>query len=175
MSGRRDRCRDHERQKGVQMDYKVRPAEIGDVREIAEMIGEIEEYFGATDVQPLDTRVTQTEQALFADPPVSYALVAEGPEGHLAGLATYSYLWPGSGTEHNLYLKELFVREDSRRGGVASQMIRMIQSIAAARPGCTRVEWTTEQGNEAGRAFYQALGIPENPGKIRYWIDLASS
>jgi len=46
--------------------------------------------------------------ALFADPPLARALLAW--DGHvLAGLASYSFLWPADGLSAGLYLKELYV------------------------------------------------------------------
>ena len=41
----------------------------------------------------------------------------------------------------------------------------------AARLGCSRVEWTTDAGNAAARAFYARLGVPEYPWKVFYRIE----
>jgi ribosomal protein S18 acetylase RimI-like enzyme len=49
--------------------------------------------------------------------------------------------------------------------------MRDIQIIAAARSGCSRVEWMTDRDNEDARAFYRKLGFEEFEGKVNYRID----
>ena len=44
----------------------------------------------------------------------------------------------------------------------------------AARRGCSRVEWTTDVGNAAARAFYAGLGLPEYPSKVFYRVETPS-
>ena len=41
----------------------------------------------------------------------------------------------------------------------------------AAGCGCSRVEWTTDVGNAAARAFYARLGVPEYPSKVFYRVE----
>lgn len=45
-----------------------------------------------------------------------------------------------------------------------------LYEIAAAR-GCSRVEWTTDTGNPAAQAFYEALGVKPKASKIFYRAD----
>ncbi|WP_431953469.1 cyclophane-containing RiPP N-acetyltransferase HaaN [Actinacidiphila sp. bgisy167] len=146
----------------------IRPAEKRDVPAVAQLIEEIEQFYGSTDIQPLDERLTQVEEALFGTPPLAYALIAEDHDGALAGLAAYSFLWPAAGATHSLYLKELYVRDAHRRHGLGQQLMNELRTIAAAHPGCSRIEWTTDTTNPAARAFYKALGFDEYDGKILY-------
>lgn len=150
-------------------DLVIRPAVPADVTDIAIMIEEIERYYGSTEIQPLDERVTQVEQALFGNPPLATALLAEAG-GALVGIAAYSFLWPAAGSTHSLYLKELYVRPDGRRHGTGTRLMTELQTIAANRPGCSRIEWTTDHDNPTARAFYRALGFEEFTGKIMYRI-----
>jgi hypothetical protein len=46
-----------------------------------------------------------------------------------------------------------------------------LRDIAAARPGCSRVEWMTDRDNPIARSFYQTLGLAEFDGKIVYRVD----
>lgn len=131
------------------------------------MIGEIERYYGATEVQPLEQRVEQVEQALFGSPPLADVLLAQdGAE--IIGLAAYSFLWPAVGTTHSLYLKELYVRAGNRRTGTGARLLDELRAIAEARPGCSRIEWTTDRDNKAAMEFYHALGHRELSSKIMY-------
>ncbi|QSB17463.1 GNAT family N-acetyltransferase [Natronosporangium hydrolyticum] len=129
----------------------------------------MERYYGATEVQALAERVVQTEQALFGSTPLASVLLAE-VDSQLVGLAAYSFLWPAAGSTHSLYLKELYVRQSSRRSGVGARLMAEIRAIAAARPGCSRVEWTADRDNPTSVSFYRALGYEEFHGKVMYRI-----
>jgi ribosomal protein S18 acetylase RimI-like enzyme len=145
----------------------IRVAGPGDLEAIAGLVEEIERYYGATAIQPFDQRVAQIDQTLFGSPPLANVLLAEdGAE--IVGLAAYSFLWPAAGTTHSLYLKELYVRADGRRTGTGSRLLAEVLSIAKARPGCSRVEWTADRDNAVAIAFYQALGHQKLDGKIVY-------
>lgn len=145
----------------------IRDAGRGDVEAIAELIGELERYYGATDIQPPRQRLAQVEQALFGSPPLANVLLADNGAG-IVGFAAYSFLWPAAGTTHSLYLKELYVRAGDRRTGVGSRLLAEILAIAEARPGCSRVEWTADRDNEGAAAFYHRLGYEELGSKIMY-------
>ncbi len=151
----------------------VRHAEPSDAKAIAAMIEEIERYYGSTTIQPFDERLSQVESALFGTPPLAYCVIALA-DGEIVGLAAYSFLWPAAGSTHSLFLKELYVRPDGRRLGTGTRLMRELQAIGAARPGCSRVEWMTDRDNEGARAFYRNLGFEEFQGKVNYRVDRAA-
>ncbi|MER7932085.1 MULTISPECIES: cyclophane-containing RiPP N-acetyltransferase HaaN [unclassified Streptomyces] len=155
------------------MTVTIRPAEKRDVPALAELIEEIERYYGAadTDIQPIDERRLQVEEALFGAPPLASALLVEDEAGDIVGLAAYSYLWPAAGSSHSLFLKELYVRGTLRRQGIGARLMGELRSLAAARPGCSRVEWMADRDNPGAPAFYEALGFTESDGKIVYRVD----
>ncbi|GAA1044808.1 cyclophane-containing RiPP N-acetyltransferase HaaN [Streptomyces murinus] len=155
------------------MTATIRPAEKRDVPALAELIEEIERFYGAadTDIQPLDERLAQVEEALFGSPPLAAALLVEDDAGDLAGLAAYSFLWPAAGSSHSLFLKELYVRDSLRRAGIGARLMEELRALAAARPGCSRLEWMTDRDNPGARAFYRSLGFAEYEGKIVYRVD----
>ncbi|WP_406437651.1 GNAT family N-acetyltransferase [Streptomyces sp. NBC_00631] len=155
------------------MTVTIRPAEKRDVPALAELIEEIERYYGAadTDIQPIDERRLQVEEALFGAPPLASALLVEDEAGDIVGLAAYSYLWPAAGSSHSLFLKELYVRGTLRRQGIGARLMGELRALAAARPGCSRVEWMADRDNPGAPAFYEALGFSESEGKIVYRVD----
>ncbi|KUO18429.1 cyclophane-containing RiPP N-acetyltransferase HaaN [Streptomyces dysideae] len=153
------------------MSATIRPAEKRDAVALAELIEEIERFYGSTDVQPFEERQSQVEEALFGSPPLASALVVEDENGDLVGLAAYAFLWPAAGSSHSLFLKELYVRDTLRRQGVGAQLMSELRAVAAARPGCSRVEWMTDRANPGARAFYKSLGFAEFDGKIVYRVD----
>ncbi|WP_031053326.1 cyclophane-containing RiPP N-acetyltransferase HaaN [Streptomyces sp. NRRL F-5702] len=153
------------------MTVTIRPAGRSDIEALAELIGEIERFYGSTKIQPLEERRSQVGEALFGSPPLAFALLVEDEAGALVGLAAYSFLWPAAGSSHSLFLKELYVRDTLRRQGVGARLMGELRALAAARPGCSRVEWMTDRDNSGARAFYKSLGFTEFDGKIVYRVD----
>ncbi|MFI1162251.1 cyclophane-containing RiPP N-acetyltransferase HaaN [Streptomyces sp. NPDC020801] len=153
------------------MSVTIRPADKRDIGAVAELIEEIERFYGSTDIQPLEERRSQVEEALFGSPPLASALLVEDRNGDIVGVAAYSFLWPAAGSSHSLFLKELYVRDTLRRQGVGARLMEELRSLAAARPGCSRVEWMTDRDNPSARAFYKSLGFAEFDGKIVYRVD----
>ncbi|MEV5508801.1 GNAT family N-acetyltransferase [Streptomyces orinoci] len=140
-----------------------------DADTIAALISEIETYYGGeeTPVEPDHIRAW-----LFSDRPVATVLLARD-NGQILGMASYSFLWPAAGADASLFLKELFVRENARRRGVATALMARVRE-AAAQAGCSRVEWTADADNPAALAFYQALGAQPHHSKTFYRIEQAN-
>ena len=145
----------------------VSPAEPDDVAAIAGLLEDLNRFYGVPESGPPDRRRGQVAETLFGEPPSAYALLARDGD-HLAGLAAYSFLWPSVGPTRLLYMKELYVPEAYRRHGVGKLLMRAIFETAAGL-GCVRVEWTTDPGNTAARAFYEELGVPVHP-KVFYRV-----
>ena len=152
------------------MSVTIRPAEKRDASAVADLIEEIERFYGSTEVQPVEERRAQVEAALFGSPPLASALLVEDETGAIVGLAAYSFLWPAAGSTHSLFLKELYVRDTLRRQGVGARLMDELRAVATARPGCSRIEWMTDRDNPNARAFYKSLGFAESAGKIVYRV-----
>ncbi|MEV5602957.1 GNAT family N-acetyltransferase [Streptomyces sp. NPDC052299] len=152
------------------MTVTIRPAHQDDIPRLADLIEEIERFYGATEIQPLTERRSQIEAALFAPAPLAHALVADPGDGPLAGMAAYSFLWPARGTTHALFLKELYVTEPWRGSGLGARLMGELRGVAAAREGCSRVEWMADMDNPGARKFYGALGFEVVEGKVVYRV-----
>ena len=147
----------------------VSPAEPRDAAAIAALLEELGRYYGATEPESLDRRITQINEAIFGRPPAAYVLLARDGR-QVAGLAAYSFLWPAVGTTRSLYLKELYVPDAYRRQGIGRLLLRAVFETAAGL-GCSRVEWTTDAGNTGAQAFYARLGLPNHPVKVFYRVE----
>ena len=147
----------------------VTSASAGDAEAIALLAEEMDRFYGATDVESLDLRVRQINEALFTAQPSAYALLA-WQDDRLIGFAAYSFLWPAVGLTRSVFLKELYVLEAFRRAGVGKQLMDALSEVAA-KNDCSRVEWQTETTNEAARSFYTGLGVQELDGKVFYRLE----
>jgi GNAT superfamily N-acetyltransferase len=143
-------------------------AEPGDENAIAGLCAELDEHYGDMPQGSPGERSAQVRAALFADPPAARALLAWDGTA-LAGLASYSLLWPAAGLSSSLYLKELYVAGAYRRTGTGKLLMGRLHSIAAAN-GCSRVEWTTDARNTGAQAFYKELGAKPLTSKIFYRV-----
>ena len=142
------------------------PARPDDVEAIAGLMCEMEKFYGGEVTEPLEEQAAQISAVLFGEHPSAYALVAwDGDEA--VGFASYSFLWPAAGFTRSLYLKELYVAEAHRHGGIGGVFMDALHATAR-REGCSRVEWTTDTSNEAARRFYASLGFEENASKVFY-------
>jgi GNAT superfamily N-acetyltransferase len=148
----------------------VRPARREDVEAIASLLGELDQFYGAGQIEPLAERMAGTESALFTSPQAASALLA-WTGSSLSGLATYSFLWPAAGVTRSLYLKELYVAAANRRDGVGTRLMNEILSVAREQ-NCSRVEWTTETDNVAARQFYSTFSASLQDGKVLFRVAL---
>lgn len=144
----------------------VRRAERQDLEALVDLLGELDRFYGDASTESHVERLAGVEAALFAPPPAAYALLAWAGSS-LAGFAAYSFLWPAAGVSRSLYLKELYVAEHSRRQGVGRLLMEEIIRIARVHR-CSRVEWTTEEGNLAARRFYSAIEAVKLEDKLFY-------
>ena len=147
---------------------KIAPATPDHVDALVELLEEMDRYYGATEVDPMELRTHQVQQALFTDPRAAFALLA-WRDGQLVGVASYSFLWPAVGLTRSLYLKELYVAEAAQRQGVGTALMKALFALAAEH-GCSRVEWTTDRDNAGAQQFYKGLGQSELPTKLFYRV-----
>ncbi|URW74614.1 GNAT family N-acetyltransferase [Sphingomonas donggukensis] len=136
------------------MTVAIRPAVLADVPVILRFVRELAEYERAAD------KVVATEtllaDALFAQQPAAYAVVAE-VDGVPVGMALYFFnfsTWTGW---RGLYLEDLYVTPDARGSGVGGALLTHLAGIAVAR-GCTRFEWAVLDWNAPAIAFYLSKG-----------------
>lgn len=140
----------------------------GDEEKIADLLGELARYYGGTPQGTGYERAAQVRTVLFGDPPAANALLAwDGPV--LAGLASWTLLWPAAGLTTSLFLKELYVAAACRRSGVGRLLMDGLHRIAAER-GCSRVEWTTDAGNAGAMGFYEDIGAKPLTSKVFYRV-----
>jgi GNAT superfamily N-acetyltransferase len=145
---------------------KLAEAAPADADAIARLLAELAVFYGGTPEGTPDERAEQVSAALFGDPPAARALLAWDRTA-LAGLASWSFLWPAVGLTRSLYLKELYVAQAYRRASVGRLLMEGLFRIAADHD-CSRVEWTTDTGNSGAQRFYESLGATPLATKVFY-------
>ncbi|MGW3152796.1 N-acetyltransferase family protein [Streptomyces sp. NPDC001089] len=146
---------------------RIERATEADTEVVSRMLGEVEAYYGGADT-PADT--DQIRAALFGPQPAATVLLARDGDSVL-GFASYSFLWPAAGADRSIYMKELYVREEHRRGGVAGQLMEAVQQ-AGRDAGCSRLEWTADADNPPALHFYEAFGVEPRKDKPFYRLPL---
>jgi GNAT superfamily N-acetyltransferase len=126
----------------------------------------MDRFYGATELEPLDLRLKQINDALFANPPSAHALLAWNDD-QAVGFASYSFLWPAVGLTRSLFLKELYVTDTARRTGLGKLIMQSLAEVAI-KHDCSRVEWQTDRPNNDAQHFYTELGVPVDDSKLFY-------
>lgn len=126
-------------------------------------------FYGRSGPTALDERVTAQTWGRFFDAgePV-HAFVAE-LEGRVVGIVHYLFHRSTSRLADVCYLQDLFTEEACRGRGVGRALIQQVLDTARDR-GSSRVYWTTQTTNAAGRALYDRMA--EHRGFIVYSHEL---
>lgn len=151
----------------------VVPVQSENVEALVLLLAEMDRYYGATDEVPVDERAEQVAAMLFRPHPPAQVLLAWDGD-RLVGMASYSFLWPAAGVTRSLYLKELYVAQDSRKRGVGRLLMQHLYRVATEQQ-CSRVEWTADSDNPEALQFYATLGVAQCPTKQFYRIDLVGN
>ena len=126
-------------------------------------------FYGRSGSTALDERVTEQTWERFFDvgEPV-HAFVAE-LDGRIVGIVHFLFHRSTSRLSDVCYLQDLFTDEASRGQGVGRALIQLVLDTAKA-AGSSRVYWTTQATNAAGRALYDKMA--EHRGFIVYSHEL---
>ena len=152
------------------MSAAVRRAAPGDVPEILRMIRAL----ACHERMPDAVEATEGSLAaiLFGPDPKVFAHIAE-TDGRAVGLAVWFLnfsTWTG---KHGIYLQDLFVDPDARRGGVARALFAALAREAKARD-CARIDWAVLDWNEPAMDFYRRIGARRSEGWEPWRIDGAA-
>jgi GNAT superfamily N-acetyltransferase len=135
-------------------EVTLRRATEADVPTLLELIRGIAEY------ERLSHEVEATEALLrthgFGPRPIFEAILAEA-EGRALGFALYFFTFSTFTGRPTLYLEDLFVVPEERRGGIGSRLLTRLAQIAVERD-CGRMEWSVLDWNTPARDLYFKLG-----------------
>jgi GNAT superfamily N-acetyltransferase len=159
----------------VEQSWRVREAEAGDVRRIAEMVLELATYEKEPDkVESTPEHFSRLMFPADGSAPMAHCLIVEARDGDGAWAAvgfaawyvTFS-TWTG---ENGIWLEDLYVSPDQRGSGLGKALLARLAEIAVQR-GYKRVEWWVLKWNEPALGFYRALGAEALDEWVHYRID----
>jgi GNAT superfamily N-acetyltransferase len=135
---------------------RIRLATPADVPAVHALIRALARY------EKLEHEVVATEEQLRAslfgaDHPHAEVIVAEDEAGAVVGFALFFHNFSTFLGRRGLYLEDLFVLPEHRRGGYGTALLRALARIAVER-GCGRMEWAVLDWNEPAIRFYRSLG-----------------
>lgn len=126
-------------------------------------------FYGRSGPTALDERVTaQTWERFFDAAEAVHASVAE-LDGRIVGIVHFLFHRSTSRLSDVCFLQDLFTEEACRGRGVGRALIQFVLD-AAKNAGSSRVYWTTQTTNVAGRALYDKMA--EHRGFIVYSHEL---
>lgn len=147
----------------------TRPIRRGDYEQWRPLWDGYNAFYGRSGPTALDERVTaQTWERFFDEREAVFACVAE-LDGRIVGIVHYLFHRSTSRLADVCYLQDLFTEESVRGKGVGRALIQEVVDAASAR-GSSRVYWTTQATNAAGRALYDKMA--EHRGFIVYSREL---
>ena len=147
-------------------EVRIRPAEEADVELIFRLIVELAEYERAP--EKVVGTPEMLREALFGEAPAggsgaggragpaAEAVIAER-DGEAIGFALFHSTFSTWECRAGLWLEDLFVPVQHRRGGVGGALFLHVAAIAVER-GCPRLEWAALDWNTPALSFYEKVG-----------------
>jgi GNAT superfamily N-acetyltransferase len=135
-------------------ELTIRDATPGDVPLLLTLLRELADY------EQLADQMQATEElmhrALFGSSPAAEALIAERG-GEPAGYALYYSTFSTFLSIQGIWLEDLYVRPEHRRGGAGRALLSAVAAKLRDRGG-QRLEWSALDWNELALGFYRSLG-----------------
>ena len=149
--------------------FKLRAAELGDVRAIVGLIGELAEFEQLGHLLQLSPETLRPH--LFGEQPVVECVVAEvvatGPAGErspgpVVAFALFFTNFSTFRARPGLYLEDLYVQPAYRGAGIGKALLGHLGALAVARD-YGRFEWSVLDWNADAIGFYEKMGATVMP------------
>ena len=149
------------------MDLTIRPATVADVPLLLALIRELATYERAPELAVGTEELL--ERHLFGERPAAEAVIAEA-RGEAVGFALFFTTFSTWLAKPGIWLEDLYVRPEQRRGGVGRALLAHLGAIAVER-GCGRMEWSALDWNEPALNFYAQLGARPVEGWVVHRLE----
>lgn len=135
-------------------DIEIRPATEEDVQLLFDLILELAAYEKMADEVAGDVEVLR--RSLF-EQKVAEALLIETADGEAVGYAIFFVTFSTFECRSGIWLEDVYVRPEHRRGGIGLAVMEHLAQIAVER-GHVRLDWVALEWNEPALNFYEKLG-----------------
>jgi GNAT superfamily N-acetyltransferase len=135
-------------------DIQIRAATEADVPLLFDLILELAAY------EKLDTAVAGDAEVLrrsLFDQKVAEALLVETADGEAVGYAIFFTNFSTFECRPGIWLEDVYVRPEHRRGGIGLAVMEHLARVAAERE-YARLEWCALEWNEPALDFYKGIG-----------------
>jgi GNAT superfamily N-acetyltransferase len=126
---------------------QIRRAEPGDIAEIAALIHELAAYEKMPDAAIFAE--ADLAEHLFGPRPAACVDIAVTDDGTVAGFALWFVTYSTFLGRPGIWLEDLFVRPEHRRGGIGRALLEHLRDSTTG-----RVEWSVLDWNTPAIAFY---------------------
>lgn len=134
-------------------EIRIRPAGEDDAELLFELILELATYEKLADEVVGDAEMLR--RSLFEQRAAEALIVERG--GEAVGYAIFFTTFSSFETRSGVWLEDIYVRPEHRRGGVGLAVIEHLAGLALER-GHVRLEWCALTWNEPALEFYDRLG-----------------
>lgn len=135
-------------------DLEIRPATEADAELLFDLILELAAYEKLGDAVTGDAEVLR--RSLFEEK-AAEALLLETSDGTAVGYAIFFTTFSTFECRSGIWLEDVYVRPEHRRGGIGRAVMEHLAQIAQQR-GHVRLEWVALDWNEPALNFYAKLG-----------------
>jgi GNAT superfamily N-acetyltransferase len=132
---------------------RIRPVEEADVETLFGLILELAEYEKLVDQVNGDAEVLR--RTLFEQRAAEALLLEQGEEA--VGYAIFFTTFSSFECRPGIWLEDVYVRPEHRRGGVGRLVMEHLARVAVER-GYARLDWCALDWNEPALDFYDKLG-----------------
>ena len=132
----------------------IRPAKVGDLPEILQLIKDLAIYEKA-EHEVLAT-VEELERTLFGEVPKVFAHVGD-VDGKVVGIAIWFLNYSTWLGKHGIYLEDLYVQPEFRGQGFGLALLKELARICVER-GYPRFQWWVLDWNSPAIEFYSSHG-----------------
>ena len=123
---------------------------------VAGLLAEFRDWMGRS--RPTVESLAKSVERLMGDPDTEYLLGSPGEGMAASGVCQLRFRYGVWHAATDCWLEDLFVREDSRAGGLGSALVREAVERAGER-GCARVELDVNEANAPALALYERFGF----------------
>ena len=144
---------------------KIRPYEKRHAKELTALIRALAEY------EKLPPPTPTAARRLLLDIGRRVRVLMAEVDGRAVGYAIYLFTYSSFRARPTLYLEDIFVLPEYRRGGIGRAFFDALRK-AARRAKCGRMEWVVLDWNTPAHRFYKKLGARPLDGWVTYRMGL---